>query len=104
MARARRGFAHARSGYFARISGRGAPRVAAGFLGRRAVLAFLGAAAAFFVATAQAQIQAQAQVLSSRIWPARDYTRLTVESKGELKYTLFAVKDPERLVLDLELD
>jgi N-acetylmuramoyl-L-alanine amidase len=27
-----------------------------------------------------------------------------VESKGELKYTLFAVKDPERLVLDLEVD
>jgi N-acetylmuramoyl-L-alanine amidase len=27
-----------------------------------------------------------------------------VESKGELKYTLFAVKDPERLVLDLDVD
>ena len=27
-----------------------------------------------------------------------------MESKGELKYTLFAVKDPERLVLDLEVD
>lgn len=42
-------------------------------------------------------------MLSSRIWPARDYTRLTIESKSELKYTLFSVKDPERLVLDLEL-
>src|SRR4051794_2929855 len=42
---------------------------------------------------------AQAQVLSSRIWPAPDYTRLTIESKSELKYTLFGVKDPERLVL-----
>lgn len=45
---------------------------------------------------------AQAQVLSTRIWPAKDYTRVTLESKSELKYSLFAVKDPERLVLDLQ--
>ncbi len=51
-------------------------------------LAFLGAA--------------HAQVLSSRIWPATDYTRLTLESKSELKYSVFSVKDPERLVVDLE--
>src|SRR3954466_10301037 len=99
VAGARRGAAGARSGYLARISGRGAPRIAERRLGRRAVLAVLGAAAAFFFVAS-----AQAQVLSSRIWPARDYTRLTVESKGELKYTLFAVKDPERLVLDLDAD
>jgi N-acetylmuramoyl-L-alanine amidase len=48
--------------------------------------------------------EAQAQVLSSRIWPARDYTRLTLESKSALKHSLFSVKDPERLVLDLETD
>src|SRR3982074_2635415 len=46
---------------------------------------------------------AEAQVLSSRIWPARDYTRLTLESRDEIKFTLFGVRDPERLVLDLEL-
>ena len=46
---------------------------------------------------------AEAQVLSSRIWPARDYTRLTLESRDEIKFALFGVKDPERLVLDLEL-
>jgi N-acetylmuramoyl-L-alanine amidase len=46
---------------------------------------------------------AQAQVLSTRIWPARDYTRLTIESKAEIKYSLFGVKDPERLVLELEV-
>jgi len=47
---------------------------------------------------------AQAQVVSSRIWPARDYTRLTLESKAEVNYTVFAVKDPERLVVDLETE
>src|SRR6185295_11944723 len=45
---------------------------------------------------------AQSQVVSTRIWPAKDYTRVTIESKNELKYTLFALKSPERLVLDFE--
>jgi N-acetylmuramoyl-L-alanine amidase len=63
-----------------------------GLAGRGAVaLAFLLAAAC-----------AQAQIVSTRIWPARDYTRVTFESAREIKYQLFAVKDPERLVLDLE--
>jgi N-acetylmuramoyl-L-alanine amidase len=47
---------------------------------------------------------AQAQVLSTRIWPARDYTRLTIESKQEIQYTLFTLKEPQRLVLELEVD
>src|SRR6185295_12503940 len=45
---------------------------------------------------------AQAQVVSTRIWPAKDYTRVTLETKSEIKFQLFSVKDPERLVLDLE--
>ncbi len=40
--------------------------------------------------------------MSGRIWPARDYTRLTIESKQALKFSVFGVKNPERLVLDLE--
>ena len=47
---------------------------------------------------------AEAQVVASRIWPARDYTRLTLESQAELKFQVFAVKDPDRLVVDLETD
>jgi N-acetylmuramoyl-L-alanine amidase len=45
---------------------------------------------------------AQAQVHASRIWPAPEYTRLTLESKSDVKFTLFSLKNPERLVLDLE--
>ncbi|HXR58996.1 MAG TPA: N-acetylmuramoyl-L-alanine amidase, partial [Burkholderiales bacterium] len=45
---------------------------------------------------------AQAQVLSTRIWPAKDYTRVTLESKTEIKFSVFGVKNPERLVVDLE--
>ena len=74
-----------------------APRAPAGpHVGRRS-LACLGLGALFFFLSA-----AQAQVVSTRIWPARDYTRVTFESKSKLEYTLFTVKDPERLVLDLE--
>jgi N-acetylmuramoyl-L-alanine amidase len=50
----------------------------------------------FFVASAQAE------VLATRIWPAKDYTRLTLESKDPIDYTIFSLKDPERLVIDLE--
>ncbi len=38
------------------------------------------------------------------MWPAPDYTRLTIESKSEIKYEIFSVKDPDRLVLDLETE
>jgi N-acetylmuramoyl-L-alanine amidase len=47
---------------------------------------------------------AQAQVHSSRIWPAPEYTRLTLESASGVKFALFSLKDPERLVLDLETE
>jgi N-acetylmuramoyl-L-alanine amidase len=40
--------------------------------------------------------------VATRIWPAPEYTRLTLESTEELKFSLFSIKDPERLVLDLE--
>jgi N-acetylmuramoyl-L-alanine amidase len=45
---------------------------------------------------------AQAQVVSTRIWPAKDYTRVTIEAKSEIRYQILSVKNPERLVLDLE--
>ncbi|MFZ2302119.1 MAG: N-acetylmuramoyl-L-alanine amidase [Gallionella sp.] len=39
---------------------------------------------------------------SARIWPAQDYTRLTLESKQAIRHNMFTVSDPERLVIDLE--
>jgi N-acetylmuramoyl-L-alanine amidase len=37
-----------------------------------------------------------------RVWPAQDYTRVTLESGQPLKHNLLRVRNPERLVLDLE--
>jgi N-acetylmuramoyl-L-alanine amidase len=42
------------------------------------------------------------QVTSTRVWPAADYTRVTIESHKPIRHTLFGLKNPERLVLDLE--
>ncbi|WBS02142.1 N-acetylmuramoyl-L-alanine amidase [Pseudoduganella sp. SL102] len=43
-----------------------------------------------------------AQILAVRVWPAEDYTRVTLENDAELKTSHFIVKDPERLVVDIE--
>jgi N-acetylmuramoyl-L-alanine amidase len=43
-----------------------------------------------------------AQILAVRVWPADDYTRVTLENDSDLKATHFIVKDPERLVVDIE--
>jgi N-acetylmuramoyl-L-alanine amidase len=43
-----------------------------------------------------------AQVRSTRVWPASEYTRVTFESATVLKYQQFFVKNPERLVIDIE--
>jgi len=45
---------------------------------------------------------AEVAITSTRIWPAQDYTRLTLESKQPIRYNLFTLKNPERLVVDLE--
>ena len=40
-------------------------------------------------------------VSATRIWPAQDYTRLTLESKHAIRYNMFNLNNPERLVIDL---
>jgi N-acetylmuramoyl-L-alanine amidase len=85
-----------RSRRFAFLRGRSAPRAVGGIHRGWARLAFL--------ALALIGAAAQAQVVSTRIWPAPDYTRLTLESKAAIKHSLFTLKDPERLVIDLETE
>jgi N-acetylmuramoyl-L-alanine amidase len=48
------------------------------------------------------EVYAATRVSSTRVWPASEYTRVTFESPVALKYQHFFVKDPERLVLDIE--
>ena len=41
-------------------------------------------------------------IVSARMWPAQEYTRLILESGAPVAHQMFAVKNPARLVLDLE--
>ncbi len=41
-------------------------------------------------------------VSSTRIWPASEYTRLTLESDTSINYSLSLLKNPDRVVLDLK--
>jgi len=43
-----------------------------------------------------------AQIMAVRVWPADEYTRVTLENDGELKTTHFIVPDPPRLVVDID--
>jgi N-acetylmuramoyl-L-alanine amidase len=42
------------------------------------------------------------KILASRVWPAEEYTRVTLESAHPLHHHFFFVTDPQRLVVDLE--
>ncbi|MDT3734889.1 MAG: N-acetylmuramoyl-L-alanine amidase [Denitratisoma sp.] len=46
--------------------------------------------------------QAATNILAVRVWPARDYTRVTLEYRQPIAFTHQIVKNPERLVVDLE--
>jgi N-acetylmuramoyl-L-alanine amidase len=43
-----------------------------------------------------------ATVLAVRVWPAEDYTRVTLELDRELKFSFDYLKNPDRLFIDLE--
>ncbi|HSN19337.1 MAG TPA: AMIN domain-containing protein, partial [Usitatibacter sp.] len=42
------------------------------------------------------------RILASRVWPAQEYTRVTLESAHALHESHFFLDDPQRLVVDLE--
>ncbi|MDO4796312.1 MAG: N-acetylmuramoyl-L-alanine amidase [Brachymonas sp.] len=47
------------------------------------------------------QLAHAAEVVAVRIWPAQDYTRITLESEGALQYTQTFYTDPPRLGVDI---
>ena len=61
-------------------------------LGRGALVLLLG----------KAQLARGASILGVRVWPANDYTRVTIESDVPLKSTHQFIASPPRLALDIE--
>ena len=60
----------------------------------------LGFTVALF--TGYAAHAADTLVSSTRVWPAPDSTRVTIESQQPIRHKLFNLDNPDRLVLDLE--
>jgi len=73
---------------------------------RRSLLSLVGLGAlwAAFLLTLFAVNAAYAAttVTAARVWPAAEYTRITLETSSAVKFTHSVIKNPERLVLDLE--
>lgn len=45
---------------------------------------------------------AAVNIAATRVWPAADYTRITIEASSEISQKMLLLKDPDRLVLDLD--
>lgn len=41
-------------------------------------------------------------ISAARVWPAQDYTRITLEADNALTYKMTLLKNPERVVVDIE--
>jgi N-acetylmuramoyl-L-alanine amidase len=61
----------------------------------------LKAGAALLVSVFTTTVRA-AQILAVRVWPAEDYTRVTLENDSKLIVSHFVVKNPDRLVVDID--
>lgn len=53
----------------------------------------------FFIST---HVNAFNNITAARVWPAEEYTRIAFESTAPVKYQLIILKNPDRLVLDIE--
>lgn len=62
----------------------------------------LKSGATLLLSLAFPRIASATQIAAVRLWPASDYTRVTLETDSKLKATHFLVKDPNRLVVEIE--
>jgi len=69
---------------------------------RRDVLKFAAASLTLWVTKVGAGGTAGSSILAVRVWPAADYTRVTLEHDQPFEFTSLLVKNPDRLVIDLE--
>jgi N-acetylmuramoyl-L-alanine amidase len=68
-------------------------------------VARFGLVAALLIACLLPSLSALAQgvaITAIRVWPGPDYTRITLESAAPVGFSLSAIENPDRLVLDLE--
>ncbi len=68
---------------------------------RRRACRWLVLPAAHLIAPSKAW-SAAARIASARLWPAQEYTRVIIEGPAPIPHQLLMLKDPHRVVLDLE--
>jgi N-acetylmuramoyl-L-alanine amidase len=70
--------------------------------GRRVLLKYAGGAALFLLAGRAGAAPDSNSLVALRVWPADEYSRITFESRHKLPFTYMLLKDPDRLVVDME--
>jgi len=70
--------------------------------GRRALLKYTGGAALILFAGRAGAMPGDNSLVALRIWPADEYSRITFESRHKLNFKQMLLKDPDRLVVDME--
>ena len=68
-------------------------------LPRRAALRSMGA---LVLTLGSAELAFGASIVAVRVWPAADYTRITIESDAPLSQKHFLAENPSRLVIDID--
>ncbi|WP_022983050.1 N-acetylmuramoyl-L-alanine amidase [Ideonella sp. B508-1] len=69
---------------------------------RREILAHAGRLGQAVLLLGPAQLAWGASIVSVRVWPATEYTRVTIESDQPLQARHFLTEDPQRLVVDID--
>ncbi len=70
--------------------------------GKPALARFFGKLILLVCVTAAGSTWAAERISAVRVWPAQDYTRITIEADRPIRHELLLVKNPDRLVLDLD--
>jgi N-acetylmuramoyl-L-alanine amidase len=69
---------------------------------RRALLRVAGGAAFILLAGRAGAAPNDNSLLALRVWPSDEYSRITFESRHKLPFKYMLLKDPHRLVVDME--
>lgn len=75
-------------------------RLAAAGMTRRGLFRCAGAVLAMMVSPVG--MAGTSRMVAARVWPAEEYTRVTLESAADVKFTSMVLRGPDRLVVDLQ--
>ena len=63
---------------------------------------FIQASGALLFAASSPLFAQATSIVAVRVWPSKDYTRVTLELEAPLKFSHQIIKNPERLVVDID--